>query len=269
MPALTVETDPVFDRGDTRIAVAGDWHINTDWALKTIAHLKTLGIKTIYQLGDFGIWPGRDDFVLAVQDALRVADITLVVTPGNHENWQVIDEALERSGGVPFHPLDCGNIWILPKVWRFTHAGRTFLSLGGAPSVDREERAGEYVDWWPTEVLDENDVRHAIAGGASDIMLTHDAPHGAAEKVEEIAARRMDEHPMWRDYMQQGRYLLDQVYERARPRLLLHGHYHLGGVSENELGMMVSLNRDGQPFATVIVDLADDNLPVVFVDGVI
>lgn len=257
---------PEFDRGDTLVAISGDWHFNSAWAVRSIEQLAALGIQTIYQVGDFGLWPGRDDFLEDVQLALERFEVTLVVTPGNHENWALIDQVLEANGGAPFHPLGFDRIWMLPKGWRFTHAGRTMLSLGGAPSVDREERAGEFIDWWPTEVLDEADVERVTAGGSVDIMLTHDAPHGSSEKVEEIALRRLEEHPMWRDYIQRGRYLLDQVYEAVRPKLLVHGHYHLGGVSENPIGMMVALNRDEQPNANLIVDLADDTLPVRFVE---
>lgn len=258
--------EPMFDRGDTVVALAGDWHFNTAWAVNTIRHLADRGIRTLYQLGDFGLWPGQESFLTDLQAVLETCDITLVVTPGNHENWALIDSELARTHGAPFNPSDCSNIWLLPKGWRFTHANRTFLSLGGAPSVDREERAGEYIDWWPTEIITEEDVTRIVADGAADIMLTHDAPHGAAEKVEEIALRRAEEHPMWRTYMQHGRFLLDQVYVGVRPKLLAHGHYHVAGVSENAIGMMVSLNRDEQTHATVLLDLSDDSLPVVFVE---
>ena len=49
------------------------------------------------------------------------------------------------------------------------------MALGGAPSVNRL-RLTEGVDWWPSEVIQEEHVEATIAGGHAEVMLTHDSP---------------------------------------------------------------------------------------------
>jgi hypothetical protein len=47
-----------------RIAVAGDWHGNTAWAVRAVRRMAALlprdGPRVIVHLGDFGIWPGPE-----------------------------------------------------------------------------------------------------------------------------------------------------------------------------------------------------------------
>lgn len=58
---------------------------------------------------------------------------------------------------------------------RWELGGRSFVALGGAPSVNRHLLT-EGVDWWPSEVIGEAHVQSTVAGGAADVMLTHDSP---------------------------------------------------------------------------------------------
>ena len=256
-----------FSRSDQLVGIAGDWHHNDDWAVKQLNQLAAKKVTAVYQLGDFGFWPGEQHFLNAVQNVLSDREMQLFVTPGNHDNWRLIDAFVAEHGNEPFHPKGCENIWILPRGFRFEQGGRSFLSVGGAPSVDRDERVGEDVDWWPGEVIEWSDIAAINAGGHADIMLCHDAPHGAAEKVEEIAARRLVEHPLWREYILEGRYRLDEIYQAVKPRLLLHGHYHLAGVSENKVGKMISFNRDEREYATAVLDLSTPDLQVTFLEN--
>jgi hypothetical protein len=45
-----------------RVALAGDWHGNTAWAVRAVRKMAALlppdGPRVIVHLGDFGIWPG-------------------------------------------------------------------------------------------------------------------------------------------------------------------------------------------------------------------
>lgn len=52
-------TDP-SRRTPTRIALAGDWHGNTRWALHALEAAARQGCDTVVHLGDFGLWPGHD-----------------------------------------------------------------------------------------------------------------------------------------------------------------------------------------------------------------
>lgn len=252
--------------GKHLVAVSGDWHHNTDWAVATINQVARRNVTVLLHVGDFGLWPGETAFLGAVDDALLANNMTLLVTPGNHEDWAVLDDAFAKNHDQPFRPDSCERVWILPRGFRFQIAHSSFLSIGGAPSVDRDERQGENIDWWPTEIISDSVVDEIISHGPVDIMLSHDAPKGSAEKVEEIAERRLREHPQWRDYIQRGRHQLNRIYESLQPKLLIHGHYHLAGVAEHANNRVIALNRDGQLHTTVLLDLAGPELRATFLD---
>lgn len=248
------------------VAVAGDWHHNLAWATRTIDMVSTLGIRVLLHVGDFGVWPGEEEFLISTNRALIAHDMTLLVTPGNHEDWAAIDAKFVENKNQPFRPDGTERIWILPRGWRFILGQTSFVSIGGAPSVDRDERLGESLDWWPTEVISDDVVNDIIQEGTVDVMLCHDSPHGSTEKVEEIAGRRLQEHPQWRDYILRGRYQLDRIYEALRPRLVIHGHYHLAGVGEHPGGRIIALNRDTQTHTTAVLDLSQAEPAVRFLD---
>ena len=195
-----------------KVAVAGDWHHNTDWAMKTIDMVSRSHISVILHVGDFGVWPGQEAFLQKTDQTLQQHAMTLLVTPGNHEDWSLLDSRFAENGNRPFRPEGTHNIWLLPRGWRFEISGVHFLSIGGAPSVDRDERLGENLDWWPTETISDEVVNDIIRAGHAEVMLCHDSPSGSSEKVEEIAERRLREHPQWRDYILRGRYQLNRIY---------------------------------------------------------
>lgn len=250
----------------TRVAVSGDWHHNVEWAEKTITIVADAQITLLLHVGDFGVWPGEQLFLRQTDHALQRHAMTLLVTPGNHEDWSVLDAHFAENGNQPFQPDGTANIWILPRGWRFELGGVHFLSIGGAPSVDRDERLGENLDWWPTEVISDEVVDTIIRAGHAEVMLCHDSPRGSADKVEEIAERRLREHPQWRDYILRGRYQLNRIYDSVKPRLVLHGHYHLSGVGEHDGDRIIALNRDGQSHTTVALDLGASKLSVSYLD---
>jgi hypothetical protein len=84
-----------MDGAPARVGIAGDWHGNAEWAVRTIskisARLPRHGPRIILQLGDFGIWPGPDgreyparlDADLRRSDAHRdlLREIVLAVRP--------------------------------------------------------------------------------------------------------------------------------------------------------------------------------------------
>ena len=76
-------------------------------------------------------------------------------------------------------------LWVLPRGFRFTPGGHTFLPSGGAASVDFEWRSPGH-DWRVAEAPTAVQVEMAVAGGPVDVMLTHEAVSGATVKVERI-----------------------------------------------------------------------------------
>lgn len=211
----------------TTIGLLGDTHGNTGWTLQMLGEFKRAGITRIYQLGDFGLWQGHEGqkFLFKVNRDLRQNNQKMYVTLGNHENY-VLAEALrpvtsgEDTGWLwnPQYP----NILFAPRVHRFEIEGVSFLSVGGANSIDREWRI-EGISWWAEEQISYGDVLRAVDGGSAQVMLTHECPNvvnlfpnGSTNSwsVEGLV------------YAEKSRIAMQNIVDEVQPELLFHGHYH-------------------------------------------
>lgn len=249
------------------VAVAGDWHGTIDWARRCIETAAGLGIRTMLHLGDFGLWPSPAGqmFLDAVDAACVEHDVTIYVTPGNHENWPAIltapVAARDEIGLVAWFGE---RIAVLPRGHRFTLGGSTFVSLGGAPSIDYELRV-RGVDWWPEEMITHDDVAAVVAGGRAEIMLAHDAPEAPwqTDKVAAVCANNPGGWPAKvRAYATIGRRRLTEAFLAVEPELYLHGHYHLADRKHLKLPSrgrscnMVALDCEWTPDNLLFLDLS-------------
>ena len=216
-----------------KIGLAGDWHGDTAWAAAALRDLHGRGVRVVMHLGDFGIWPGERGaaYLHAVTDTARSMDMTLYITPGNHEDHDRIDatslQARDELGALAWLT---DRIAVFPRGHRFTLAGRSFVSLGGAPSIDRDFRTPG-VNWWPQEVIDPLTAAAVAAAGPSDVMLSHDCPD-----LPHVVApvRAILTGPSWWPqralaYAGQGRASLTTAFLGVQPQVLIHGHYHVYG----------------------------------------
>lgn len=247
------------------VAIAGDWHGNTRWALARIAEVAANGVALILHLGDFGIWPGPSGrvYIDKLEDACAEHSVGIWVTPGNHEDWGSLTRLWARPehSGRPLHVSK--HIAILPRGHRFTLEGRSFVSLGGAPSVDLEYRERNK-DWWAEEAITPEDVATVIDGGYADVMLGHDAPLAPYEVPQ--VARIRSETGTWPAhalaYARSGAELMHEAFLGVAPRLFAHGHYHV--VDETTVRLpgadhdtnIWSLNCDGVDGNLRFLDLA-------------
>lgn len=101
----------------THIGIAGDWHGNTWHAIQSLNEFDARGIKTIIQLGDFGIWSGQAAavFIQKIERTLKKNNQKLYVVLGNHENY-------EKVNGIPVDPITGlqhyrENIFFFPVVF--------------------------------------------------------------------------------------------------------------------------------------------------------
>jgi len=247
-----------------RVGLAGDWHGASSWAATAIARVAAAGIDRLYHVGDFGVWPGEHGRAYrdAVSNALVEHGVELWVTPGNHEDWDQVDALFEQYGDAPA-PYAPG-IWLLPRGYRWTDGGRSFVSLGGAPTLSFESRTVG-VDFWPNEELTDEHVDHAIAGGHAEVMITHDAPEGATKEVADtIATNPFGFSERAREYARVGRERMTRAFLGIRPRFLAHGHYHVTAELEQEYRTgtpdaftcrVVALDREARPGNLRILDL--------------
>ena len=259
--ASPLESAPLVPADETQVVVIGDWHGNINWAGKAIPAIarETTGVKTILHVGDFGIWRdmrGRK-FLDAVDFWCERAGISRVlVTPGNHEDWAWLDSEFNSH---PDKPVSLSTVvQVLPRGYRFEIGNRTFVSFGGAASVDFERRR-EGIDWFPSELPTEADVAHAVAGGHADVLLTHETIDGGTPAAEGI----LRNNPLGfsrkaLSYSRRSREIVTLAWRGLEPHLLIHGHLHVADEITLSSGQqVVSLGRDDRPRNMVLLELSD------------
>lgn len=166
-----------------KVGLAGDWHGNLSWAQATIkkivAELSEEDEKLIFQVGDFGFWPGKHGkyYLQGLTTLLEELGAELFFIDGNHENHVLLRNRAKKLGIID----QCAPVPISDRItWvqRGTRAkisDREWLFLGGAASVDRYHRT-EGESWFPEERITDEQVQQAISGGPADVLVSHDAP---------------------------------------------------------------------------------------------
>lgn len=130
---------------ETHVGVAGDWHGNIVWIQRAIPafHRVFPDVKTLLHLGDFGLYRDRGGkgFRNAVDYWCKRTGIERVlVTPGNHEDWDWLEQLFAVHPGEPVQVSEV--IWVMPRAYRFELGGASLMSFGGAGSVDVLEYLG-------------------------------------------------------------------------------------------------------------------------------
>lgn len=245
----------------TKVIIAGDWHYSTVWGRAVIQRAGKLGIKTIYHVGDFGFMGGGAPWRMEIlAEECEKYGVTISVTPGNHENWLTLDELFREYEGAPAPIVENNTIYMLPRGYRWEHDGVSFVSLGGAPSIDRNFLVPN-LDWFAGEAITYGDVLRVSEAGFADVMITHDAPVYPGRVHDIINNKPEDTREYWGpevlDYCAQGHELLDTAYKAVTPRLHFHGHYHVRDdyTTPDGLQRIVSLEKECHRLNSVILDL--------------
>lgn len=250
-----------LDETETVVGLAGDWHGNRLWAKHSLAQLADSGVTTLFHLGDLGIWPGPRgrQFMSELDESCRGHGITIYLTPGNHEDYDQINELPILDDGLQWLTE---HVAVIPRGHRWTMAGRTFVSLGGAPSIDFPQRI-EGETWWPAEAITDDDVDRVVAGGYADIMLAHDAPAPSTPSVNRIVGSGGGWTERGLAYAAVGRVRMTRAFTGVGPSVFVHGHYHVQDEATlplTESGrscQVVSLNCDGVAGNLALLDLDD------------
>ena len=225
----------------TRVGILGDTHGNLAAARFMLWSMHKMGITSVIQVGDFGLYTDNNGmkFARKVSDLCVMWGIELWVVPGNHENHRVINELLgeDRTARKEYRP----NVYVLPRGYRWEWDGMSFLALGGAPSVDRITRlawetgrkpgnANKY--WYAEEQITDADVDYTVSGGYADVMIGHDAPHGIQGIERVIRGNPHGFHVADLLYAEEGRLRMTEAFRGVAPEFFFHGHYHTP-VNEN------------------------------------
>ncbi len=163
------------------IFITGDTHIPIDISklnTKSFPIQKTL-TKDDYVIicGDFGgVWNNSKEDK-NWQKWLTEKPFTTLFVDGNHENFELLYEypVVDFHNGKAHQITD--SIFHLMRGEVFNIEGRSFFTMGGAQSHDKEYRK-EKIDWWPQELPSEEEYKHAIQNLENinwtvDFVLTH------------------------------------------------------------------------------------------------
>lgn len=174
------------------IFVTGDTHGSgldmNKLTLKSFPEQKKL-TKNDYVIicGDFGLVWDKSDRQAYYQEELNKKNFTTLWIDGNHENFDLINEyPVEEWNGGKVHKISHSIIHLM-RGQVFTIEGKTFFTLGGAASIDKENRL-PYISWWPEEVPSGAEMREAMANLEThnwkvDYILTHECSRDIAEKL--------------------------------------------------------------------------------------
>jgi hypothetical protein len=244
-----------------RIGLLGDTHGNANVVLNALKRFFVEDVTDIVQVGDFGFWPGKHGatFLTYVNNLLAKNGQTIYVVPGNHEDYTYLRTLNVREDGWAEAK---SHILVAPRGHRWEWEGRTFVALGGAPSVDRAYRLrmmrtqGQPV-WWKEEAITREDMDKTMEGGYADIMIAHDAPYGVRQIENYIAGNPNGFEEEDLAYALQGRQDMAEVVDVVRPILFFHGHYHKR-ISDKILQFNENTGMDD---TTRILGLASDGAP--------
>ncbi len=259
-----------------QIGLLGDVHGNRPWLLAAIERFASLGIDTVIQVGDLGVWAGQEaaqTFNIA-DKALRQRAMQMWVAPGNHEDYDRISRLKPRDDGwLPFRP----HILLAPRGLRTEVKGARILWLGGAGSIDRtvrldqdrRERENQIVrgekpkakSWWSQESITDDDAAVSIVGGVADVMICHDAPFPINQIEAKLGRLAQDFASVDLPHAHASRMRLTEVVEQVRPALLVHGHYHFATDAYFGPTHVVGLGCDGdEKGALAVLELPSLNV---------
>lgn len=248
---------------------AGDWHGNTRWAVSCLNAFADNMMNIVYQVGDFGVWGGLEgtEYRKAIQETLHVLRQTLVVIPGNHENYDLIESWPINEFGFIVEPENY-LIWYAPRGHVWLHNDTRFAALGGAFSIDVGMRkAGK--SWWPQEEIKYADVLALQANmdandwWAVDVLLTHDIPAGCSVGQKRFQLPVDLENESYRQRM-----ILREGVDIAKPQTIVHGHWH-----KYLVNVINGVSPDGFDYRADVIGLAEDgnynNVMIANIDNII
>ena len=191
----------------------------------------------LISVGDFGFWAPYDydlykRYIMlngdgdkkAVREYARTENwvnkikpqnTKVYFTPGNHEDWDLLDALEAIYGKVPIEVAP--NIFYCPRGTFLTlEDERTVLFMGGADSIDKQWRTIG-IDWFPQELIKERDV-YDLPDRKVDILISHTCPESIVKHMFKLG-----------DYIAPdcSRLALEYVFDKYRPRLVYFGHFHV------------------------------------------
>ncbi len=220
-----------------KVMLAGDWHGNRSWARVSCEAAAQSGCFAMVQLGDFGLWPGREDAWLDhVDGCARDAGLEVVWIDGNHENHDALDAWRSHSDERGLVRMRDHVTWATRGA-RWAWEGVRFGALGGAVSLDRFLRR-EGTSWWPQESISSADLERLGKAGL-DVLVTHTPPTPLEPPSQRFP---FPEAVLADDRLARSK--VDEAVRRTAPALVAHGHLHVRYTSLREGWRVEGLAHD-------------------------
>lgn len=164
------------------------------------------------------VWDGagHDKFW---QDWFECKNFTTLFVDGNHDNHPMLNEyPVSEWHGGKVHFIRPSLIHLM-RGQVFDITGKTFLTLGGAKSHDKECRI-EGLDWWAEEEFTEEDYNETANnigkyGFKVDYVISHDCPTHVVKEI----------NPCYR--ANQHTHYLEQIWQQIEYKKWYFGHHHM------------------------------------------
>lgn len=185
-PLVSGSSSPLLIIGDVHGKINEYWKILQKWDKRHCS----------IQVGDFGFSKQHEWHLKNIDYSQHQINF------GNHDDYTYLDK-----------PHSLSN-------WSISTSG--LMTVRGAYSVDKAYRT-ENVDWWANEELNYEEMQRAIDSyifNKPKIMITHDCPHEAREKLFGINEKSITTNG------------LQAMFENHQPELWVFGHHHK---SKNEV----------------------------------
>lgn len=231
-----------------KILFAGDTHGNLGHANYLVRMAKKEGCDRVFVLGDFGMWEHQKAgvyFLDMLDEYCNTNNITMYFLDGNHDKTSLAVEMYSEDRDDENFMIVRPHIRYAWRGHRWTWDDVTFISLGGAYSVDKAYRLdlearypGKYGPeslWFPEEEMTDVDMAAILEDATKvDVMLAHDKP-----RCSDPRWNRKDIPDCWPN---QDR--LQRAVETLNPRFFLHGHLHFSYI-ETVQHSVIGLDEPG------------------------
>ena len=208
-----------------KIQMGGDSHCDKSYWNRLLHEAQYNRANCAWIVGDVCIFT---EGYAQLSKAATAYNKDVFINDGNHDDHDFLQSLPTRKYNFPWGSIECAQIapflWYVPRGTAFEWDGKKFLVVGGAFSIDKESRLermsmGGRKEWWEQETITQQDADKAREAGKVDIMITHDAPHFVD------LSKPMDGYGTFH-MTEVNRNFLDDICLSARPKLLVHGHYH-------------------------------------------
>ncbi len=179
-----------------KIMLVGDAHGNTRFTAAIIDTARLEGCHKVCFLGDFGAWehfPSGVGYFDNVNEYAELRGVTVYWIDGNHDKTSLVLEKYSNTEDEEGFLICRPRLRYAPRGHRWTWNGKRFIALGGAYSVDKDERLGVEkiaglppgTQWFPEEEMTDEDMDRILLTGLNafgvpvDYMLTHDKPRSS------------------------------------------------------------------------------------------